>query len=391
MEKYTSSDAEQQQRRHSAIFIGVAELCDLPHLKHERDVESVAEILDELNVGGVPVEVYRMGVFNPTKHRPVKWLTGCRMITTMVERTLEKELKRIVENLKKDLASGGGCLWAWLNWYLQSEMERELRLKADPNYREFASNVMLKGAATFEVATGWKRMYCASRHLYKGTELKVVWNVGCNGPTVEHLEFGEGTQLTGGHRRIEMGFGMNAAGEVNRKLTPEEVQFLLQKLSSDEQKELGQVLKKCTTEMTLTRGLPFAAAVIGSLYLARQRLPTALHFGPKKWPFYFVVGIGALTTANLLSISTCAERIHPHLNALWQKVTSTGKVPIHDHQRSPMMSSRLTCLGHLSVHPRRRSMAMKDFRDYFFEFFHTLFEICMNGETFRSLFVDLLS
>ncbi|VDM37779.1 unnamed protein product [Toxocara canis] len=219
-------------------------------------------------------------------HDWIQWLTGCRMITTMVERTLEKELKRIVENLKKDLASG----------------------------------------------------FFYERRTFS-------WNVGCNGPTVEHLEFGEGTQLTGGHRRIEMGFGMNAAGEVNRKLTPEEVQFLLQKLSSDEQKELGQVLKKCTTEMTLTRGvarylahgcthnksqtvitgLPFAAAVIGSLYLARQRLPTALHFGPKKWPFYFVVGIGALTTANLLSISTCAERIHPHLNALWQKEVSPGE------------------------------------------------------------------
>uniref|UniRef100_A0A914R6D8 Uncharacterized protein n=1 Tax=Parascaris equorum TaxID=6256 RepID=A0A914R6D8_PAREQ len=48
---------------------------------------------------------------------------------------------------------------------------------------------------------------------------------------------------------------------------------LLQKLSSDEQKELGQMLKVCTTEMTFTRGLPFAAAVIGSLYFARKRLP----------------------------------------------------------------------------------------------------------------------
>lgn len=69
-------------------------------------------------------------------------------------------------------------------------------------------------------------------------------------------------------------------------------------------------------------GIPFAAAVIGSLYFARKRLPPALHFGPKKWPFYVVVGIGALTTANLLSMSNCTERIQPHLNALWQKVYS---------------------------------------------------------------------
>ncbi|KHN78055.1 hypothetical protein Tcan_00449, partial [Toxocara canis] len=63
---------EQQQRRRSAVFIGVAESCDPPHLRYERDVESVAEILNELNVNGVPVEVYRMGVLNPAKCRPVK-------------------------------------------------------------------------------------------------------------------------------------------------------------------------------------------------------------------------------------------------------------------------------------------------------------------------------
>ncbi|VDM49292.1 unnamed protein product [Toxocara canis] len=72
MERDTSSDAEQQQRRRSAVFIGVAESCDLPHRRHKRDLESVAEILDELNVDGVPVEVYRMRVFNPTKRRPNK-------------------------------------------------------------------------------------------------------------------------------------------------------------------------------------------------------------------------------------------------------------------------------------------------------------------------------
>ncbi|VDM47445.1 unnamed protein product [Toxocara canis] len=39
---------------------------------HECDAESVAEILDEVNVDDVPVDVYRMGVFNPTKRRPIK-------------------------------------------------------------------------------------------------------------------------------------------------------------------------------------------------------------------------------------------------------------------------------------------------------------------------------
>ncbi|KHN77250.1 hypothetical protein Tcan_10954 [Toxocara canis] len=67
-----ASDAEEQQRRRSAVFIGVEESCELPHLRHDRDVESVAVILDELNVDGVPVEMYRMGVFNPAKRRPIK-------------------------------------------------------------------------------------------------------------------------------------------------------------------------------------------------------------------------------------------------------------------------------------------------------------------------------
>ncbi|VDM42551.1 unnamed protein product [Toxocara canis] len=72
VETDTSSDAEEQQRRRSAVFIDVPESRDLPHLRHERDAESEAEILDKPNVDGVPVDVYRMGVFNPTKRHPIK-------------------------------------------------------------------------------------------------------------------------------------------------------------------------------------------------------------------------------------------------------------------------------------------------------------------------------
>ncbi|KHN87937.1 TBC domain-containing protein kinase-like protein [Toxocara canis] len=67
-----ASDAEEQQRRRSAVFSGVAESRELPYLRHDRDVESAAVILDERNADGVPVVVYRMGVFNPTKRRPIK-------------------------------------------------------------------------------------------------------------------------------------------------------------------------------------------------------------------------------------------------------------------------------------------------------------------------------
>ncbi|KHN81342.1 hypothetical protein Tcan_08522 [Toxocara canis] len=68
---FTFGAGEQQWRR-SAVFIGVAESCDPPHLRHECDVELMAEILDELNVDGVPVEVYRIRVFNLAKRCPVK-------------------------------------------------------------------------------------------------------------------------------------------------------------------------------------------------------------------------------------------------------------------------------------------------------------------------------
>ncbi|MFH4979164.1 hypothetical protein AB6A40_005873 [Gnathostoma spinigerum] len=120
-----------------------------------------------------------------------------------------------------------------------------------------------------------------------------------------------------------------------KELNPEEIQFLLQKISSDEQAEIAGILKSCTTEMTLYRGLPFTAAVVGSLYYSRQRLPSHLHFGPKGWPFYVFVGISALTAANLLSMSTCKERISPKLSALWDKYTmdSGASVTYQDLQR----------------------------------------------------------
>ncbi|KAI6218340.1 hypothetical protein M3Y99_01717400 [Aphelenchoides fujianensis] len=52
----------------------------------------------------------------------------------------------------------------------------------------------------------------------------------------------------------------------------------------------GKMMRDCTSEMTLTRGLPFAAFCVGSLYFARSRLPENLRFGPKRWPFYFLIG-----------------------------------------------------------------------------------------------------
>lgn len=108
----------------------------------------------------------------------------------------------------------------------------------------------------------------------------------------------------------------------HQKFRSDEVQNVLSKLSPDEQMMLGDILKDCTREMTLYRGLPFAALSIGSLYLARKRLPPALHFGPKGWPFYIVVGIGAITTANVLSIPKCTQRIQPTMEMFMKKYSS---------------------------------------------------------------------
>ncbi|KAL6730381.1 hypothetical protein Aduo_001359 [Ancylostoma duodenale] len=71
--------------------------------------------------------------------------------------------------------------------------------------------------------------------------------------------------------------------------------------------------------MTMTRGIPITAAVLGSLYYARTRLPAQYHFGPKGWPFYAIMGIGTLTTVNIFSMGKCRDRVQPLIGELWQK------------------------------------------------------------------------
>nr|CDJ95917.1 Protein F48C1.6 [Haemonchus contortus] len=90
-------------------------------------------------------------------------------------------------------------------------------------------------------------------------------------------------------------------------------------MSSDERKELTDTLRACTTEVTLTRGLPITAIVLGSLYYARTRLPPQYHFGPKGWPFYAIMGIGTLTTVNVFGMGQCRDRIQPFVARMWQK------------------------------------------------------------------------
>lgn len=109
-------------------------------------------------------------------------------------------------------------------------------------------------------------------------------------------------------------------GDMKQKISPEQMDWLLKRLSSDDQEELGKILRNCTYEMTVTRGLPFSVLVTGSLYFARSKLPEKLRFGPKGWPFYALIGFGSLCTANLLSMNTCGERVKPKIWELYHKV-----------------------------------------------------------------------
>ncbi|CAJ0592639.1 unnamed protein product [Cylicocyclus nassatus] len=103
------------------------------------------------------------------------------------------------------------------------------------------------------------------------------------------------------------------------QLSNEELQQLLNKLSTDERNELTGKLRQCTQEMTMTRGIPITAAVLGSLYYARTRLPAQYHFGPKGWPFYAFLGVGTLTAVNVLSMGNCRDRVQPLVAQLYQK------------------------------------------------------------------------
>jgi len=102
-------------------------------------------------------------------------------------------------------------------------------------------------------------------------------------------------------------------------LDPAQLDWLLKRLGTDDKARLAEMMKSCTLEMTLTRGLPFAALVVGSMYMVRKRLPPQFHFGPKGWVFYSLLGVGSLTSANLLSMNKCTDKIRPVLGEMYSK------------------------------------------------------------------------
>lgn len=117
------------------------------------------------------------------------------------------------------------------------------------------------------------------------------------------------------------------------QLDAEQLQMLLNQMSSDERDELTNTLKSCTREMTVTRGLPITAAVLGSLYFARTRLPPQYHFGPKGWPFYAIIGVASLTGVNVLSMGMCRDRVQPLITQMIQKYGTAHSTTNYDEIR----------------------------------------------------------
>ncbi|GMT31045.1 hypothetical protein PFISCL1PPCAC_22342, partial [Pristionchus fissidentatus] len=140
------------------------------------------------------------------------------------------------------------------------------------------------------------------------------------------------------------GSGVNAQGKLT--LNAEQLQHLLGRISSDEQKDIQDTLRQCTNEVTLTRGVPFTALTLGSLYFARTRLPPKYHFGPKGWPFYVIMGIGSFTAANVFGMGTCRNRVQPKIAQLWQKygeaeTSTTNYAALRNRNRGGAESSGL--------------------------------------------------
>uniref|UniRef100_A0A7E4VAV5 Replication protein n=1 Tax=Panagrellus redivivus TaxID=6233 RepID=A0A7E4VAV5_PANRE len=61
-------------------------------------------------------------------------------------------------------------------------------------------------------------------------------------------------------------------GGTKQTLNGEQIDWLLKRLSTDDQQEIGTILRECTWQMTTTRGLPFAALVTGFRAANRQHV-----------------------------------------------------------------------------------------------------------------------
>uniref|UniRef100_A0A1I7X9I9 OCIA domain-containing protein n=1 Tax=Heterorhabditis bacteriophora TaxID=37862 RepID=A0A1I7X9I9_HETBA len=107
------------------------------------------------------------------------------------------------------------------------------------------------------------------------------------------------------------------------ELNAEQLRHLLEVISSDEHNEIKTIARGCAREMTLKYGIPFSFGVTGTLYYARTRLPPKYHFGPKGWPFYFMMGFASLTAANIFTMGNCRNRLRPRISELWIKYNNS--------------------------------------------------------------------
>ncbi|KAI6174721.1 hypothetical protein M3Y97_01021700 [Aphelenchoides bicaudatus] len=109
-------------------------------------------------------------------------------------------------------------------------------------------------------------------------------------------------------------------GNVNQpRMTTDQMKALSEKLSTEDKMRVGEILRSCSTEVLLKRGVPIAVLIVTGLHLARHKLPQSLRIGPRRWIFNAFLATGCLTLSNILFSNPCFERLQPLMNELNQK------------------------------------------------------------------------
>ena len=98
----------------------------------------------------------------------------------------------------------------------------------------------------------------------------------------------------------------------------QQIGWLFRKMTREERRNLP-ILKDCTREMFITRGLPIAAVVMGGVFALERQMPSAQRRNPLF--LYPLTGIGALTLVILFTRRNCLNRAQPELIPLYQKVS----------------------------------------------------------------------
>lgn len=104
------------------------------------------------------------------------------------------------------------------------------------------------------------------------------------------------------------------------KSTTDTLRLLADKITPEERQRINDILRSCSAEVAVTRGIPIGLGVLGGLHFARNKLPPELRSGPRRWLFAVLVGSGGMMLCNLLFGNTCIDRLQPITNELRQKV-----------------------------------------------------------------------